>query len=134
MNDQLAGLFADVLLILHVAFVLFVVVGLVLILAGGFWRWSWIRNPWFRAGHLVAIGMVVIQAWLGLICPLTTWEMALRESAGQPTYGGSFIAHWLHRFLYFDAPPWVFTLCYTVFGALVMLSWVLIPPRRLGKE
>ena len=34
-------------------------------------------------------------AWIGMICPLTTWEMALRAKAGDATYSGSFIAHWL---------------------------------------
>lgn len=85
----LAGLFrtlADIVLIAHVAFVAFVVLGLLLILYGGCRNWRWIRNPWFRVLHLVAIGLVVIQSWLGIICPLTTLEVALRERAGQVTY------------------------------------------------
>ena len=72
------------------------------------------------------------QAWLGRICPLTTWEMALRQRAGQATYGESFIAHWLGRLLYWDAPPWVFTAAYTLFGLAVLATWWRLPPRRRG--
>ena len=120
---------ADLLLTVHVSFVLFVVLGLALILVGGFLGWSWVRNPWFRVAHLAGIGVVVLQAWLGQICPLTIWEMALRAKAGDATYSGAFIAHWWQEFLYYDAPMWVFAVCYTLFGALVVASWFWVRPR-----
>ena len=85
---------ADLLLLTHVLFVAFVVFGLVLILVGKPMKWGWVRNPWFRFAHLAAIGVVTLQAWLGVVCPLTTWEMALRRRAGDATYTGEFIAHW----------------------------------------
>ena len=122
---------ADAILALHTSLVLFVIIGLVLILLGGVLGWPWIRNPWFRLGHLVAIGIVVAQAWLGIICPLTTLEMALRARAGDAVYSGSFIAHWMGRFLYYEAPLWVFAVCYTAFGLLVVASWILFRPRPL---
>ncbi|WP_286222132.1 DUF2784 domain-containing protein [Marinobacter apostichopi] len=120
---------ADSLLVLHVAFVAYVVLGLLLIYLGHFLSWSWVRNLWFRTTHLIAIGIVVVQSWLGVICPLTTWEMALRSRAGDASYEGSFVQHWLHAILYFSAPEWVFILSYSVFGALVILSWFVIRPR-----
>lgn len=120
---------ADVVLLTHVTFVAFVIVGLLLVLAGGCCGWRWIRNPWFRAVHLAAIAVVVVQAWLGVICPLTTLEMALRERAGDATYGGAFIAHWLQALLYYEAPPWVFVAAYTLFGLAVLASWVKFRPR-----
>ena len=126
---MLYRLAADLLLLLHVTFVVFVVAGLVLILLGAWRGWAWIRNPWFRLAHLLAIGVVVLQAWLGRICPLTTWEMALRAKAGDETYAGAFITHWLQALLYYEAPMWVFALAYTLFGALVVVSWIRIPPR-----
>lgn len=122
---------ADLVLYLHLSFVVFVVVGLVLIFAGGLLGWSWIRNRWFRLAHLLAIAIVVLQAWLGVICPLTTLEMWLRARAGDAVYPGSFIAHWVEEILYYDAPAWVFTLCYTVFGLLVLASWVWIRPHPI---
>lgn len=120
---------ADSLLVLHVAFVAYVVLGLLLIYLGHFLSWSWVRNLWFRTTHLIAIGIVVVQSWLGVICPLTTWEMALRSRAGDASYEGSFIQHWLQAILYFSAPEWVFILSYSVFGGLVLLSWFVIRPR-----
>ncbi|AHI28820.1 DUF2784 domain-containing protein [Marinobacter similis] len=120
---------ADSLLVLHVAFVAYVVLGLLMIYLGHFLNWSWVRNLWFRVTHLIAIGIVVVQSWLGVICPLTTWEMALRSQAGDASYEGSFIQHWLHAILYFSAPEWVFILSYSVFGGLVLLSWFIIRPR-----
>ena len=122
---------ADLLLFTHVLFVAFVILGLVLVIVGKLADWSWVRNPWFRLAHLAAIGIVVLQSWLGAICPLTTWEMALRERAGEAVYTGAFIAHWLETVLYYRAPEWVFILAYTVFGALVVFCWFWVRPRKL---
>ena len=121
---------ADAVLLLHVLFVVFVVAGLVRILAGRLMSWAWVRNWWFRVTHLAAIGVVVLQSWLGVICPLTKLEMALRDRAGDTTYAGGFVSHWLETILYYRAPAWVFAVVYTAFGALVLLSWFWVPPRR----
>ena len=131
-SDSLFLLAADVLLLSHVLFVAFVVLGLALILVGRFLGWAWILNPWFRVMHLAAIGVVVLQAWVGVICPLTSWEMALRERAGSAVYSGSFISHWLDSILYYQAPAWVFTVCYTIFAAVVVASWIWVRPRGFG--
>ncbi|ALS98788.1 DUF2784 domain-containing protein [Lacimicrobium alkaliphilum] len=131
-QQQLYLLGADLLLGLHLAFVLFVVGGLLLIFIGKWQRWIWVRNRRFRFAHLLAIGFVVIQAWLGRICPLTQWEMMLREQAGQVTYSGAFIAHWMSELLYYQAPAWVFILIYSLFGLLVLLSWYWIKPHKKG--
>ncbi|MEO7391921.1 MAG: DUF2784 domain-containing protein [Ramlibacter sp.] len=123
-------LLADMVLALHVAIVAFVVGGLVLIVAGNLRGWRWVNAPWFRLLHLGAIATVAAQAWLGVVCPLTTLEMWLRAQAGLATYSGSFMGHWLQRMLYFDAPGWVFTAAYTVFGSLVAGIWLRFPPSR----
>lgn len=120
---------ADLMLGLHVSIVAFIVGGLVLTLIGRYAAWQWIRNPWFRLTHVVAIAVVVVQSWLGQACPLTVWEMALRERAGDMAYAESFIAHWLGELLYVEAPWWVFVVAYTAFGALVLASWIWVRPR-----
>ena len=121
---------ADAILFLHVAFVAFVVFGLVFIILGKLLAWSWVRNPWFRYAHIAAIGIVILQSWLRVVCPLTTWEMALRETGGDAVYSGSFVAHWLESILYYRAPEWVFVVGYTLFGVLVAASWYWVRPRR----
>ena len=132
-SSTVSLLVADVILLVHVLFVIFVVLGLVLILVGNALAWSWVRNPWFRLLHFIAIGVVVIQSWLHIICPLTTIEMELRTRAGDTAYSGSFISHWLETILYYQAPPWVFIVCYTTFGAIVVAAWFWVRPRRFTK-
>jgi hypothetical protein len=127
--EALYSLSADLILLLHFAFVVFVVLGLVLIVVGKFLHWSWVRNPWFRLLHLIAIGFVVLETWLGMICPLTIWELTLKEKAGNAVYSGAFIAHWVERILYYRAQAWVFYLGYTVFGGLVLACWFWVRPR-----
>ncbi len=128
---MLYRLLADLILIAHFAFVLWVVVGLVVILVGGVLGWGFVRRPWFRVLHLASIGFVVVQAWLGEICPLTTWESDLRVAGGQKPYEpDGFIAHWVQRLMFFEGPPEVFMWAYTAFGALVLASFWLVPIRR----
>lgn len=128
-------LLADIVLTLHVAVVAFVVGGLVLVLAGNLRGWHWVNALWFRLAHLAAIGAVVAETWLGMLCPLTTLEMWLREQAGVAGYGGGFIEHWLQRVLYYEAPWWVFAVGYSLFGLLVVAAWIRFPPeRRRGKR
>ena len=121
---------ADLVLAIHVAFILFVVGGQILILAGWAQGWSWPRRRWFRLLHLLAIGVVMLQAWIGAICPLTTLENFFRDAAGIATYENGFIRHWVRELVFYTAPAWVFTLVYTVFAGLVALTWLVYPPRR----
>ena len=131
-SQALYILAADAVLLLHVLVVIFVVLGLVLVFIGNVLGWFWVRNPWFRLLHLVTVCVVVLLSWQGLICPLTAIEMALRIRAGDAAYAGSFISHWLGALLYYQAPPWVFAVGYTIFGLLVVASWFLVRPRRFS--
>ncbi|MBL8385713.1 MAG: DUF2784 domain-containing protein [Burkholderiales bacterium] len=124
-----ARLAADAVLLAHAAVVVFIVGMLLAVAVGAARGWGWVRHPWLRAAHLAAIALVAAQAWLGRVCPLTSLEMALRAAAGERTYAGAFVAHWVGRLLYYDAPLWVFALAYTAFGALVAAAWILVPPR-----
>lgn len=124
---------ADAVLIAHVGVVLFIVGGLVLILTGGRMNWAWVRDIRFRAAHLAAIGYVVVTTWFGIECGLTTLEQSLRLKAGQTSFEGDFIAHWLSRILFYEAPPWAFVTVYTAFGVLVLWSWIAVRPRGRHK-
>ncbi len=120
---------ANGVLLLHAGVVVFVVGGLFLILIGGARKWRWVKNFWFRALHLAAIACVALQSWLEVVCPLTTLELWLRGHGGQPVYEGDFIAYWLDKLLFYQAPPWIFIAVYSGFALLVGVSWVLVPPR-----
>jgi hypothetical protein len=133
-NGVLYLIAADAILFTHTLFVGFVVFGLIFILVGKLRSWAWVRNPWFRIAHLAGIAVVVLQSWLGAICPLTAWEMALRENAGEAGYSGSFVAHWLESILYHRAPEWIFVVCYTVLAVLIAAVWYWVRPRRFVKR
>ena len=121
---------ADAVLVLHFVIVLFVIGGLVAVGAGNIRGWHWVNSLWFRLAHLAAVGVVVAQAWMGEVCPLTTVESWLRMQAGSPGYSRSFIEHWVQTVLFYEAPAWVFVLAYTTFALLVLATWWRFPPRR----
>ncbi len=122
-------LLADAVLTLHFAVVAFVLGGALVVLLGGPAGWAWVRAPLLRWAHLGAISFVVLQTWLGAHCPLTVLEIWLRRQARNAGYEKSFIEHWVQRLLYYDAPPWVFGLAYTLFGLGVLWLWWRFPPR-----
>lgn len=130
MSNQAYHYLANAVLLAHVGVVLFIVAGLLLILAGGRYGWRWVRNFWFRALHLCAIGYVVAESWLGIVCPLTDLEQWLRQRAGQPAHQGNFIAFWFGKLLFYQAEPWVFVAAYSAFAVLVICSWILVRPIR----
>lgn len=127
-----ARLLADGVLCLHVGFVAFVVLGLAFVWIGHGFGWRWVDRRGFRWLHAGAIAIVVAQAWLGAACPLTVLEYALRRHAGDSRLGEGegFVAGWLGRLLYWDAPAWVFTLVYSLFGLAVLATMRRFPPRR----
>lgn len=121
---------ADVVLAVHFGVVVFVIGGLVAVVVGNRRGWRFVNGWWFRLAHLAAIGVVVAQAWLGVTCPLTTLESRLRMQAGSDGYETSFVEHWLGALLFYEAPSWVFTTAYTLFGVGVAATWWLFPPAR----
>lgn len=136
MMDAATGyrLLADGVLLVHWAVVVFVVGGLLLIFVGGALDWRWVRRRGWRTLHLGVIVWVVVQAWLGKICPLTTLEMALRSRAGEATYAGGMVAHCLGELLYIDAPQWMFTVAYSLFGLIVVSSWTWVRPAAVSSK
>ena len=97
---------ADLVALVHLAYVAFVVLGEAAILLG--WRlgWAWTRGRLFRLLHLAAIGLVVVESWLGLWCPLTRLEERLRGLAPSDGRDTGFLGDWVARLLYYEAPPW----------------------------
>lgn len=126
MNVNMAIL-ADIILVVHAVVVIFNVGGLAAIWIGAALNWRWIRNFWFRAIHLGAIGFVAAGSLLGMVCPLTVLEDALRQT-GPPQSG--FIQRWVSRLLYYDFPASVFTITYVLFALIVLLTFIFIKPER----
>ena len=83
-------LFADLLVGLHFAFILFVVLG-------GFLAWRWRRVAWV---HLPVAFWGALIEFMGWVCPLTPLENRFRALAGQAGYPGGFIEHYLIPVMY----------------------------------
>lgn len=81
---------ADLALLLHLAFVLFVV-------AGGLLLLKWPRLAWL---HLPAVAWGGLVEFSGWICPLTPLEQRLRSMAGESVAEGDFIGRYLPPLLY----------------------------------
>lgn len=124
---------ADVLLLLHFAYVLGVVLPVPLIAIGAWRNWRWVRNVWFRAAHLAMVAVVVAFAAAGRLCPLTVWESDLRERAGDSAYTGSWVAYWISRVIYYEIGVSTMALIYAAFALLVLALLVVAPPERARK-
>ena len=123
---------ADAVVVLHLAYVAFVLVGLILIYIGWWRGWRWVRNFWFRLLHLVMIGAVVLEMVFDIECPLTTWENNLREAGGDAKRGADFVARCVNDILfpnYTDDNRIYFTIAFYATGALIFLAMVLVRPR-----
>ncbi len=119
---------ADFVLLLHVAIAAFITLGLPAVWLGWALGWRWIRNPWFRYGHLAAIAIVAAEAIAGITCPLTVLEDALRGVHEQR----SFVGRWMARILFYEAPVWIFAWIYAAFALATVVTLILVRPRRAG--
>jgi Protein of Unknown function (DUF2784) len=104
---------ADLLLVLHLAFILFVIFGGLLVL----WkpRWAWLHLPVLAWGVGISL--------CGWICPLTPLEQRLRTAAGERAYSGGFIDHYLMPLIY---PPGLNRMTQVALGMLLLLGNVLL--------
>jgi hypothetical protein len=131
------GYLADFLVFVHVLYVSYVLVGQLAIVVASAFRWRWGRNRWFRITHLLAIGIVALEAVMGWQCPLTRWENQLRELAGQSFDGSAtFMGRLLHDLLFIEGQPAsFFTVLYVAMLVIVVQGLVMYPPRLFpGKE
>jgi len=117
---------ADAILVVHFLIVLFNIGGLLVVWIGAALDWRWIRNPWFRYGHVATIGFVAAEALLGIACPLTVWEDMLRGG----TRPESFVGRWVRWLLFYQAPEWAFTTAYVAWALATLATLRFVPPRR----
>jgi hypothetical protein len=81
---------ADLVVVVHAAFVVFVAAGCLLV-------WRFPRLAWAHIPAVLWGGFIEIT---GRVCPLTPLEVSLRRAAGQAGYSGGFIEHYLEPILY----------------------------------
>jgi len=124
---------ADVIAIIHLGYVIYVILGFILIVVGIILRWKWIRNLPFRITHLLAIVGVACEALLGVNCPLTVLEFQLRYTPNLSEEKVSFIGAIIDSLLFYNAPGWLFTIIYTAFAIIVVITFIIAPPKRKGR-
>jgi hypothetical protein len=99
---------ADLLVLVHFGFVLFVVLG------GLFVR----RRPRLAWAHLPCAAWGATSEFTGWICPLTPWEQSLRRLGGQAGYTGGFVEHYILPVVY---PAGLTPMIQVVLGAVVVV-------------
>ncbi len=104
---MMAAWLADAIVLLHLAFIVFVMLGGLLVL-------RWPRLAWL---HLPAVAWGVLVEWSGWICPLTPLENALRLRAGQQAYAGDFVQRYVLPVIY---PEGLTREIQVVLGAVVL--------------
>jgi hypothetical protein len=119
---------ADIIVIIHLLIVAFIVGSVPVVYLGAALRWAWVRFWTWRVVHLSAILFIAAESLLGIACPLTVWEDALRGAQQR----AGFVERWVHHVMFYQAPTWVFTAAYLAFAALVLVTWIAIPPVRQG--
>ena len=124
-------LLADAMLVLHLAWILFMLYGFALTVRA-FWRPAYWNRTLFRSLHLVGILFVASKPVLGEYCPLTVWEYELRRHYN-PTieYPGSFVIGYLEKLVYPDISPLVYLLPTFAIAAFTLVMFVVKPPARL---
>ncbi len=120
-------LLADLVLLLHFGFVVFVVGGLCAVWIGIAVDRRFARHRAFRLVHLCAVWFVAIETLLGFACPLTILEDSLRSNN---LAEGGFLQRWVSQLLYWDLPVWVFALAYILFALIVTGTYIKYPPRQ----
>ena len=119
-----AGLAADGLVLLHLAFVVFAVLGGLLV-------YRWPRAAWL---HLPAVAWGAMIEFNNWICPLTPLEQRLRLAAGEGGYSGGFVEHYLLPLLYPQGLTAAIQFALGVFvlavNAMIYGSWLLRKARK----
>lgn len=109
---------ANIVVVIHISYFLFVVCGIIGILAGS----QWIRNIWIRLLHIAAVWIVVLEDIFHFECPLNTAEWSLRSaSSAETTSGATGVLNFLLRH---TIPGSVLHIFYWVVGVFVVASLV----------
>lgn len=122
---------ADIIVVVHFAWILFMLVGFIFTLRGLFYKEFFDR--WlFRTLHLFGIIYVSLLAILGKYCPLTIWENILRlKYDPNLTYAGSYIIHYVEKLVYPDINPLVIRIPTTFIVVFTILFFILKPPSKI---
>ena len=127
MNNRLL---ADIILVIHLAWILFMLYGCALTVRA-FWRPAFWDRWLFRTIHLGGILFVATLELLGKYCPLTIWEYSLRRGDDEPGY---FILDWIERLIYPDVHPLVYLLPTYAIALFTLVIFVVKLPAKFRRR
>jgi len=127
-------LLADILLVIHLAWIVFMLWGFVLTVRA-FWRPSFYDRWLFRSLHLGGIVFVGIWELMGKYCPLTIWEYDLRRLHDPSVeYPGSFIVDLLERLVYPDVDPMIVAVPTMAIALFTLVLFAVKPPSKYRRR
>lgn len=129
MSVFVANLAANLVAVVHIAYFLFIVGGMVAIVGSLRRHIPWVRNPWFRIAHIAAIYIVLFEEATGFPCPLNVLQWTFREPVTGANEASSGVGGVLDYLLYHTISPLALDIMYWSFGALVLVMLLLVPPR-----
>jgi hypothetical protein len=118
---------AYIVLAVHLAIILFNIIGFVAVPIGAAFGWRVVRVRWWRILHIVLLAVIAVQALLGRACILTLWQAALTGSAADRA---PLIARGIDRLIYWRLPMGVFVLLYVFVFGCALAMFRLVPPQR----
>jgi hypothetical protein len=124
-------IFADIIVIIHFIFIIFMLLGFIFTIWAFFWRqfYDWCV---FRTLHLFGILYVTLLAVLREYCPLTILENSFRlKYHPATTYFGSFIARYIERLVYPDVNPLILLLFTIFFAIFTLVIFIINPPSKI---
>lgn len=131
---MLYKILADLIVLVHFAWILFMLAGFILTLCGFFWKGFFDR--WlFRTLHLFGIAYVSLLAIMGRYCPLTLWENTLRAKYDPSlVYPGSFMIHYAEKLVYPDINPLIIRIPTTFIAVFTVVVFIIRPPERIKRS
>ena len=115
---------AALILAIHLAIILFNVVGLAIIPIGAWRGWRFVHAPIWRLLHIASWAVVAVQAALGRACFLTIWQSSLEGGSGTAE---PLVMRWINGAIYWPLPLWVFSLIYLLAFGLVLALLRIVP-------
>jgi len=130
---MLYKILADLIVVIHFAWILFMLFGFILTLCGFFYR-SFFDWWLFRTLHLCGIAYVSLLAIMGKYCPLTLWENTLRARYYPDLiYPGSFIVYYIERLVYPDVNPLIILIPTVIIAIFTVVVFIIRPPIKLRR-
>lgn len=128
---MLYKILADLIVVMHFAWILFMLWGFILA-ARGFFHKKFFERWFFRALHLLGIVYVSLLAMMGKYCPLTLWENSLRAKYDPNlTYPGSFMIHYAQELVYPDINPLIIRIPTTFIAVFTVVIFIVKPPAKI---